>query len=160
MDDNKDGIVRPIASEPPAQRALPKGEGFSRLTVILTILMYIAALTTLGTSLWFFLGFVENDTGFWHLLSAFCLSFGIGSLAYIPSFVIGRIAHHVLNKGPDRRLAGIAVLLTLPWLGLTYFIFRIGGFWMWVSLSILLLGLLILIWAIAVIRLSKRSSTT
>lgn len=148
-------ILRPIATAKPHARALPKTDGFTRLTRILQILAVLLALVATGLSIWFFSGFVENDRGIWHLLSAFLFSFGIGALAFLPAIIIARLAGKTIENGPVSLYAWLAIALILPWVVLSIFLLRLGNHWIWASCGILTFCLFCLAWAVNVIRLSR-----
>lgn len=117
------------------------------LSNIVRILSAVIGLLTFAISVWGFAGFAENDSGFFHLLSAAALSFAIGGLFYIPAFWIGFLANQVVRSPGSRRPVWRPILLILPWFALALYLFLLGRLWVYLSMVLILYALLILYWA-------------
>lgn len=115
-----------------------------------------AALISLVASLWFFIGFLENDTGLWHVLSAFFMSMGIGALAFVPALWVSRLARLTVEHGAQARTGFLVILLAMPWGGVGSLLLRLSGIWYVLGLAILALVTLINIWAFVTIMRARR----
>ncbi len=83
--------------------------------LLICILAALMGVTALGYSTFFFIRFLENDTYFWGVLSAFILCFGLGAFAYIPAVFLSFIGWRAHKRGSIRRDLVWALGLTLPW---------------------------------------------
>lgn len=106
----------------------------------------IAGVSAIGFSLYFFLGFAENDQGILHLLQAFFLCFGLGAALYFPAFYICRSAHKYLKYAARPGLR--VYILMLPWIILGLFLLRNGGRAALYGAVLILLGAIFIFWAL------------
>lgn len=147
----QDDIVRP--SLPPDHIASddkkPRGDFYSRLIMTLSAILAIAAV--IASAIGFF-GFAENDTGVWHLVTAFLLCFGIGALAYLPLAIIFILAKRAIWIPLTRTSAILVACLVLPWLPFAYYLNRIGEPMTFFSVGIVVTVLFILGWALRFLR--------
>ena len=146
MDDPHKERLQPI--NPPAGTAKTKPpsspfEVWAKITRVLAILAGILTLIFCGY-LW--VGFMENDQGILHLLSAFALCFGTGLLAYGPLFTIAFWAHKSLRTGPKKLSTYLTIFLVLPWMIIGILVFPIGGIWSAIGAAIWLICLYLLFW--------------
>lgn len=121
----------------------------------LRVVSLILGISALGLCVWFFAGFAANDVYILHLLSAAFLCFGIGAPAYIPVFMIARTAHVALQSPPKRRPRVIAVCLVLPWLPLSWYLFLLGGKWVFGAGVMVFYIIITIIWAIVTMRTER-----
>lgn len=140
MSEDPDHILRPVIEPVPNKRPRINAARFVRDFCI------FFALIAIGISTWFFLGFVENDLGFLHLLSAFIMSFGCGGLVFVPLFWIALMAHR--PRGSARKSAAIVFALILPWPIIAFLFTQLGGIWIIVGLALILTALICLSWAV------------
>lgn len=109
------GVIRPIGA---ANTRAPSRQGRSLSRDIDSLVFVTASVLAcfiFGLAAYFFYGFTQTDTGFWTLASAFGLCFGVGSLAYIPLFIIAVIARRSAKSRATRKGFALALLLLLPW---------------------------------------------
>jgi len=138
--------IRPVAIPEHLENAAPLKESdfYSRCVYFLALLVGLSAVIMSAIA---FAGFAENDQNITHLLSAFVMSFGIGALAYGPMGLIAFYARKAIHAPLPRLRAIVVVLLMLPWIGLGYFVFKIGGSWRYAAIIGVLTALFILFWA-------------
>ncbi|MGJ8562719.1 MAG: hypothetical protein ACSHXY_04110 [Alphaproteobacteria bacterium] len=120
------------------------------LTHCIRVLSLIIAITSLSVSLWFFIGFASTDTYALHLFSALLLCFGIGALFFLPACKLTHIAHKALSGSLRRSEPWIALLLILPWLPLSWYLYPLSGFWLYGAIFAAAYALLIIVWAVLV----------
>lgn len=145
--------IEPIAVSPAAPAAADNPP--SKLRKVSWLIMALAILTglaTLAASLYFFIGFAENDNQPGVLLSAFLLCFGVGALGYVPMFWIANIARKVRRGGPSRSALVLTLALIIPWVVFAIVLLATG--WPLAIFGAGLAGLstLILTWAWALVR--------
>jgi hypothetical protein len=126
-----------------------KLRGLSLLIIGLTVLTGLAAL---AASLYFFLGFAENDSQPGVLLSAFLLCFGVGALGYIPMFWIATIAYRVRRNGRSRSALILTLALIIPWVIFAIILLATGWPLALFGAGLAALSTLILTWAWALVR--------
>ena len=115
--------------------------------LIAAILAGLAAISALGYSLYYFTRFLENDSQFWGTVSAFLLCFGVGALGFIPAAFISRIAWRAHKNGATRKGLLWAMVLLVPWLGLSLILVFISALPLLYSLLILAISALLTVWA-------------
>ncbi len=124
--DAKLTAIEPIA--PPEhlieETANMRGDFYSKCVWVLSVLLALVAF--IGSAV-FFAGYAENDQNITHLISAFILSFGAGSLAYVPLGIIAFYARKSIRTPLPRARVFIVLLLLMPWLFLSYYLFQLGG---------------------------------
>jgi len=106
----------------------------------------LAGLSIIASAV-FFAGFVENDQGFWHMVSAFVFSFSIGALAYVPLIIISLYSRRAITTPLRRYQAAIIFLLLLPWVPFTFYLSRLGQSMTVLAGGIAVILLLIGFWA-------------
>lgn len=167
-----DEIIRPIGQpseevkaagplKPQPPRSLARD--VDRLVAAAALL---TALATFGLSAYFFYGFTRTDSGLWTLLSSFGLCFFVGALAYVPSFLLWRIARASAqtsaqasaHQAASRKQFAAALLLMLPWVCLS--LVFIGASAMPKRYGFLALGLSLLFSYWAFIRLKAAPKLT
>lgn len=139
-------------SDPILTRAAPQGRPVDRLIAIIATVGLVASV---GTMLWFFLGFAETDPEFAPASSAFLLSLLLGGFAIIPCAIILRLSWTAWRTG-FRAAHGLwALFLILPWIGLAGV--AGGSAWMpfWLTLGPFLIAIPTVIWAIASLILER-----
>lgn len=156
MDD--EDVIRPVfhdsVNTKPSEK--PPVTFFDRLTSVVRTLCGLAAIASLIAALWFFIGFLENDTGFWHVLSAFAMSMGMGALAFIPALWIARLARMTALQGARLSTAFLVILLAIPWSVLGGLLARLEGHWRVLGLSVMVLVAVINLWAFLMALRSRR----
>jgi len=115
-------------------------------------LTILTGLTALAASLYFFMGFAENDSQPGVLLSAFLLCFGVGALGYVPMFWIATIAHKVRRNGASRSALILTLALIIPWVILAIVLLATGWPLALFGAGLAALSTLILTWAWALVR--------
>ena len=146
MDDPNGDRLKPVNPPEGAAKVKPAHSPYqfwSKSTRFLAIVAGILSLIYCGY-LW--AGFMENDTGILHLLSAFALCFGAGALAYGPLFVIAYWAHRSAQVGPKKSWTLLTIFLVLPWMIIGAMVMPIGGIWPLIGVGILLFCLFLLFW--------------
>jgi len=124
----------------PARRGTPAD-------LIASALAALSTLTALGYSLYYFIRFLENDSHIWGIISAFLLCFGVGAFGYIPAAIISRMAWRAHQNGAARKALIWALILLLPWLGLSLILVFMSAMPLPYSLPILIMVLLLTLWA-------------
>jgi hypothetical protein len=119
------------------------------------ILACLAALTALSYSILFFSRFLENDTHFWGIASAFLLCFGVGAFGYVPAALTARIAWKSHKSGATKRGLVIALLLIVPWFILAISLVFVSDMPKLYSLPIALMVILMGFWAVISLRKIK-----
>lgn len=143
-----DPIV-PIIETAHQQRSLARG---TLADVIATFLASLAAITAFIYSTVFFLGFLENDTHVWGIISAFLLCFGIGAFAYIPATLTSLIAWRAYKKGATKKPLLWVILLLVPWLCLGLVLFFVSDMAVIYSAPILAIVIILTAWALISLR--------
>lgn len=156
MDD--DDIIVSVASEYAHEEKPEKTPKtfFDHLTSVVRTLCGLAAVISIVAALWFFIGFLENDTGFWHVLSAFGMSMGLGALAFVPALWIARLARLTAMHGARLSTAFLVILLAMPWSVLGGLLARLEGFWRVLGISVMGLVAVINLWAFLMALKSRR----
>ena len=115
-------VVTPghMESQPP----VPHGDFYSKC--VFWFSLFLAGSALIGSFIGF-AGFFENDRNITHLISAFLLCFGLGSLAYIPLLLIAVYARQAILKPLPRDRAIVVLLLVLPWFFVSFYSFQLGG---------------------------------
>lgn len=146
MDDPHGERLKPVY--PPIESKTEKSGStpYQRWSLGVSVITGLASLFVIGLSGYFFLGFADNDQGVWHLLSAFALCFGTGSLAYGPLAAIAFWAHRSKKMSARYSHPYLTTLLVLPWLIVAGLMVPNGEKWVFAAIGIWLLGLLILFW--------------
>lgn len=98
------------------QAVPPRGRPADRIAAGLAALALAGALA--GT-VWFFAGFLENDSDFRAASSAGLLALGLGAFAIVPSAVVLRLAHTAWRRGFQPAHGLWTWLLMGPWVGLS-----------------------------------------
>ena len=80
------------------------------------IIAAASACLSFGFAAYFFYGFTQTDQGFWTLVSAFGLCFGVGALAYVPCGIIAGIARRSASGTASRKAFAFAMLILMPWI--------------------------------------------
>ena len=112
-------------------------------------------LSALGT-LWFFLGFYENDPEFRASSSAFLLSIGLGAFAIVPSAVVMRLSWAAYRRGFSLAYGLWCLVLMGPWVVLSFILLRRSPLPPWGPLVALCLSVLLCLWAIISLVLEVR----
>lgn len=120
--------------------------------VIATVLASMAAITAFIYSTVFFLGFLENDTHIWGIISAFLLCVGVGAFAYIPATLTGLIAWKAYKKGAAKKPLLWVILLLLPWVCLSLALFFVSDMAVIYSAPILITVIILTAWAVISLR--------
>ena len=89
--------IQPVIDPAESKAALSPRLHF--LTHAVRVSAGLACLAAVSISVYYFLGFAENDERAAHLMNAYIICFGIGSLFFVPAFFVGRKAHLVLTQG-------------------------------------------------------------
>lgn len=141
--------IVPIIETAYQQRSPARG---TLADVIATVLASMAAITAFIYSTVFFLGFLENDTHVWGIISAFLLCFGIGAFAYIPATLTSLIAWRAYKKGAVKEPLLWVILLLLPWLCLSLALFFVSDMAVIYSAPILAIVIILTAWALISLR--------
>jgi len=144
-----DEPLRPVLDMADADVLSESGDFYSKTVRYLGWAIILIALICSAVA---FAGYVENDKGFMHLLSAFGLCFGIGALVYIPFGLIANYAKNAIHKPLPRYRSVIVLLLVLPWFPLAFYLFRLGGGLRIFSILALACAVYISLWAIRFLR--------
>lgn len=107
-----------------------------------------AGLIATGYSALFFFRFLENDTHFWGVASAFILCFGVGAFAYIPAAINGLISWRSYKYGATKKALIWSIALLLPWCTLGLALTFVSDIPKIYSLSMLITALLLMAWAL------------
>ena len=111
-----------------------------------------AALTALTYSALFFSRFLENDSHFWGIVSAFLLCFGVGAFGYVPAAINSLIAWRAHKNGASKVGLIWSLILLLPWLGLAAVLVFISDMPKIYSLPLFLTAALLTAWALISLR--------
>jgi len=151
---DQDDIIRPAFARNAELGDKPKtrGDFYSRLVFGLSAILAVAAMIASAIG---FAGFAENDTGFWHLVTAFILCFGVGALAYIPLAIISLLAKWAIWVPLTRMTAILIILVILPWLPFAFYLSKAGEVMTKLSIAIVITVLFILFWAARYLRARK-----
>lgn len=138
--------------DPILTRAAPRGRPVDRLIAIIAALGLVASV---GTMLWFFLGFAETDPEFAPASSAFLLSLLLGGFAIIPCAIILRLSWTAWRMGFRLSHGFWTLFLTLPWIGLA--VVAGGSPWMplWLTVAPLFIAIPTALWAVASLILDR-----
>ena len=109
---------------------------------------------SVAATMWFFLGFFENDPEFRASSSAFLLSLGLGAFGIIPSAVVMRLAWRAHRLGFTRAHGVWTLLLMGPWVVLGALLLR-SPLPVWTAALALGLAALLCVWAIASLWLDR-----
>lgn len=120
--------------------------------LLICILAALSGLSALGYACLFFIRFLENDTHFWGVLSAFVLCFGVGAFAYIPAAFMSFIGWRAHKRGRITRDLIWALGLTLPWLLLSIIMVIVSDLQKIYSLPILAVVVLFVAWTVISLR--------
>jgi len=112
-----------------------------------TLLAALGAIISVIAALWFFLGFVENDTRFEHLTSAFVLTLLLFSFAVGPFAIVAGFGRRAYLKGATRSHLFWTLLLMLPWTALGIIAMTHTPLPIWCGLLITILAVLLSLWA-------------
>lgn len=123
--------------------------------LIAAVIAAAAAIVTFTYSVRFFLGFLENDTQIWGVLSAFLLCFGVGAFAYIPAALTSRIAWTSYKKGAAKNALRWTIVMLLPWCLLSCSLFFVSDMSKIYSLPTLITVALLCAWALISLRKIK-----
>ena len=134
-----------FVSDPLITRPAPRGRPADRIAAGVALVALV--LSALGT-LWFFLGFFENDPEFRASSSAFLLSLGLGAFAIIPSAVVMRLAWAAYRRGFSLAYGLWGLVLMAPWVVLGFILLRRSPLPWWGPAVALLLSALLCLWAI------------
>lgn len=154
-----DDIIVPAATgsaDTTTVQEKPQRSFFNILTHAVRALCGFAALISLVAALWFFIGFIENDTGFLHLLSAFGMGMGLGALAFVPALWIARLARLTMVEGPRLSMSFLVILLAIPWGVLGGLLARLEGGWHVLGIAVMVLVTIINLWAFLMALHSRR----
>ena len=110
-----ESIITPIGRPREGETSTSKRSLRRDVDVMVAFAASLTALLTFGLSAYFFYGFTQTDQGFWTLVSAFGLCFGLGALAYGPCVYLARTARHSVKGQAMRKGFALALLLMLPW---------------------------------------------
>jgi hypothetical protein len=134
-------VTRP---DPILTRAAPQGRPVDRLIAIIAALGLVVAI---GTTLWFFLGFVETDPQFAPASSAFLLSLLLGGFAITPCAVILRLSWTAWRTGFRLSHGFWTLFLMAPWI--VFSGVASASAWMpfWLTLAPLLVAIPATLWA-------------
>lgn len=149
------GIVThttPLLSKP-----APCGRPVDRLIAALATVGLVASV---GTTLWFFLGFAETDPSFAPASSAFLLSMLLGAFAIIPCAVILRQSWSAWQTGFRLSYGFWALFLVIPWIGVACVSARSEWMPFWLTLGPLFVAIPTALWAAASIILDRLPSKT
>lgn len=124
-------------------RPAPRGRPADRIAAGVAAL---ALVLSVAATVWFFLGFVENDPEWRASSSALLLSLGLGAFAIIPSAVAARMAWTAWQTGFQVRHGLWTLVLWLPWLGLGVLLAR-SPLPAWAGAAASVLALLLCLWA-------------
>ena len=141
----------------PNQNARVKSARGTTADLIAAIISAAAALIAFGFSLYFFAGFLENDTHLWGVVSAFILCFGVGAFGYVPAGLVVLIAGGAYKNGACRRKLIWAMLMIMPWLALSLILFFISDLSPFYSAPIMIAVILLIIWAVISLWRLKKS---
>lgn len=145
--------IRRVDPEPPSKVPPLAGQPqLAKSSFVVMLVSALAGLAAFGLSIYFFLGFAENDVQFGALSSAFLLCFGVGALAYGPMFWITNIARRVRLKGPSKRDVLLVLALMIPWLILSMSLIATRFPLIIIGVVLTVLCMFILTWAWAVFR--------
>jgi len=122
-----------------------KGDFYSRCVLVLSAALAVIAI--IGSAIGF-AGFAENDQNITHLMSAFLLSFGLGSLAFLPLLIIAFYAKNAIWTPLPRYRVFVVLLLILPWFCLCFYLFKLGGLLRMGAIISGLSGLFMALWAL------------
>ena len=120
--------------------------------LIAAIIAAAAAVVAFAYSARFFLGFLENDTHVWGVLSAFLLCFGVGAFAYVPAAITSRIAWKSYKKGAAKNALRWTILMLLPWCLLSCILFFVSDMSKFYSLPTLIIVSLLTAWSLISLR--------
>jgi len=123
--------------------------------LIACIISGLASLVALAYSALFFSRFLENDTHFWGIVSAFLLCFGVGAFGYIPAGITSRIAWKAYKGGTTQLGLMTAIILLIPWVMLSLTLLFVSDMPKIYSLPILITVLLLTAWALISLRKSQ-----
>ena len=110
----------------------------------------VAAFALLGSvagTIWFFAGFLENDTEFRASSSAFLLSMGLGAFAIVPSALVLKLALGAWRRGFRMGDGWWTLAMMLPWVGLSVVVLARAPLPGWAGALALLLSGLLSLWA-------------
>jgi len=131
----------------PIHQTKPSPVWYGTLADLLaSLLAGLGTLTALGYSLYYFTRFLENDSHFWGIISAFLLCFGLGAFGYIPAAIVSRIAWNARKNGAQRKPLIWALILLIPWICLSFIFVFMSGLPLLYSLPILVIVLLLTLW--------------
>ena len=131
----------------------PKGRPADLLACGIAIIA--AVLAALGSAL-FFLGFAANDSVLAGLVSAFAFSVLLGAFAVGPAVIIAFIAWRGWKSSMSRANAFWVILLTLPWVILSWLALLMTPLSKLLSLCALGFSFLLLAWGFISLILSSR----
>lgn len=144
--------IVPIAETKSSPRHAARG---TLADLIACVISAVAGLIAAGYSALFFVRFLENDTHFWGVASAFILCFGVGAFAYIPALINGLIAWKAYKNGAAQKALLWSIALLLPWCALAFALTFISDMPKIYSLPIFLTALLLMAWALISLRKLK-----
>ena len=104
-------------------------------------------LAVVGT-VWFFAGFLENDTEFRATSSAFLLSLGLGAFAIVPAAICLRLSLGAAIRGVRVGDCLWTLVMMGPWVGLSIVTLRRSPLPGWVGGLALMLSGLLSLWAV------------
>lgn len=145
-------IVPVTKAVKPATASLARG---TLADLIVSIWLAAAALIALGYSVLFFSRFLENDTHFWGILSAFLLCFGVGGFAYVPAGLTSLIAWRSHKNGATQRGLLVSLTMLLPWMVLSVVMVFVSDLPKIYSLPILTTVLILTAWTLISLRYLK-----
>ena len=146
MNDPNGERLTPVYPVVPEAAAKPASTPYRRWSWAVRLIAGLAAIGVMVLCAYLFSGFAENDTGVWHLLSAFALCFGVGLLAYGPLFAIAAWAHNSLKTDARASHPVLSLFLILPWVIVAGLLIPNGGYWVMAAIGIWLLSAVLLFW--------------
>lgn len=144
--------IVPIAENKTSSRQASRG---TLADLIACGISATAGLIAAGYSALFFVRFLENDTHFWGVASAFILCFGVGAFAYIPAAINGLIAWKAYKNGAAQKALFWSIALLLPWCAFALALTFVSDMPKIYSLPILITVLLLMAWALISLRKLK-----
>ena len=125
------------------------------LTHIVRISAGIACAGAVAMSVYYFIGFAENDNRAFHLLNAVGICFGVGALFFLPTLYIARKAHLALTNGPTKNIIFRIFPVILPWAFVGLYFLKLEGHWSVIGGIMLLLFFQLIFWAVTIYKATK-----
>lgn len=111
----------------------------------------IISLIAMGAALWlaslFFAGFVANDYHAFAVISSFALSVFLAAYAVIPLGLLTVFARRAYKDGGTAKLYGWCLLLIIPWVALGILCLLFTPLPVWIGVSTVMCGVVLLLWA-------------